>query len=760
MLLLDSRSREINGISVFPDHANPEQWYYMPTAPHLSTVRDSALGVDVPQFLLIGYRGDAGTGGYFNFDCNIGATQKQLDDLAREIANSENLRNTPRIAPIPLEDGTVRMMMLGKSTGDVATPAGAGSQNFVLKIDHNAKPALYGSNQAAFSVKLDQDGFTVMQQCLDGEILPVAIIYSLDFLGLRPAYNINLKVDWDRVQKHMDESFSAGFIFASAEIGSAVDELVDKRAIVLESDTFVAESDDTKGIIDRRDAALAQVRNMITEAFFNVSLPPWTPEKKSDWERGLEAVGKLAAQQSAMAAGGPAAGLMPSFSYKRMDYKRMDKKQLNVNFSERVAVKKSIHPQGHLSALFKTIRDGNMPIDRFVKQISLDNDWFKKRKVKVVARSDMAADEIGSINVRARYGDKPQNALLMPATQEANFEWLSKIEHGNMKRDVEVEYEVTFKSVDTAERPSKLKSKPKIYDIDNIEIAPRDLYALTTIPVLAENFPWDRYTSVEVHLRYIDEANKIAQRDMVRLTKEAPAANWKMFVLNPANTAYEVRKIFRAADNRDIEHAWTSTDDTQVTIRNPFPTRRIVQVVPSVDWSQVKEAFVDFRYEDPANSVLTEQSMTFTEGASSQTFSVDLRNPALKSVFYRVSFQYKDGRFVELPESMTNANRIALKSEAKGHRIVSVRAPVDFDRRKLRKATIKMRFEDFAEGISAEDEFIFDNGKSVAEFEYDYVDPSRMRYEYKTSFVFENGLTKTSQWTASAATDLTLKIPA
>ena len=36
MLLLDSRVREINGISVFPDHADPEQWYYMPLAPHLT----------------------------------------------------------------------------------------------------------------------------------------------------------------------------------------------------------------------------------------------------------------------------------------------------------------------------------------------------------------------------------------------------------------------------------------------------------------------------------------------------------------------------------------------------------------------------------------------------------------------------------------------------------------------------------------------------------------------------------------------------
>ncbi len=762
MLLLDARSRIINGLSVFPDHADPEQWYYMPTAPHLTTRRDSALGVDIPQFMLLGFRGDAGNGGFLNFDCNVGASQAQIDDLAREIANAENLRNAPRIAPIPLEGGTVRLMMLGKDSAAPAptgTPAAPTGPQFVLKMDHSANPSLYGDNQAAFSVQLDQDGFTVMQQVLDGEILPIAVVYSLEFLGLRPAYNIRLKVDWDRVQKHMDESFSASILVFSTEIGKAVDELIDKRAIVLESDTFVAEGDDTKGIIDRRDAALAQVRSMITEAFFNVSLPPWTPEKKPDWERAMDAVGRFATAQSAQAAGGPAAGLMPSFSYKRMDYTRMDKKALNVNFSERVAVKKHIHPQGHLQSLFKTLRDGRVPMDHFVKQVSLDNEWFKKRKLRVTARNDLAADDIASINVRAAYGDKPQNALLTPAALETKFEWFSQIDAGKPLRDVAMEYEVTFKNVDATKRPARLKSPPWTVDIDNVEIVPRDLYSLITVPVMAENFPWERYSSVEVQLRYADDAHEIAQHDTLRLTKEAPSANWKMFVLDPDKTTFEVKKVFRAIDHRDVEHGWQACDETQVTVRNPFPTRRVVQVVPSVDWTQVQEAFVDFRYEDPANNVLVEESMSFTEGASSRAFAVDLRNPALKSVFYRISLQYKDSRFVELPESMTNASRIAIKTDTKGHRIVTVRAPSAFEHRRLRKATVSLRFEDFAGGLSFADELVFENGQSSGEFEYDYLDPARMRFEYSVRWLFENGLSKVTDWTASDATVLPLQIP-
>ena len=765
MLLLDSRVREIDGISVFPDHANPEQWYYMPTHPHLSTVRDGAIDADVPQFLLIGFRGSAGTGGFLNFDCNVGATDSQIDDLARAIANAENLSNKPALGPVPLVDGTVRLMMLGKQTGDTAAPAPAagGAPEFVLKIDQPAKPALYGSNQAAFSVKLDQDGFTVMEQCLDGEILPVAVIYSLDFLGLRPAYSIRLKIDWDRVQKHMDESFSTGFMFVSTEIGKAVDELVESRAIVLESDTFVPEGADSKGIIDRRDAALAQVRNMITDAFFTVSIPPWTPEKKSDWERALEAGGKIVAMSSAAAAGGPAAGIMgsTSFSYKKMDYTRVDKKVLNVNFSERVTIKRSIHPQGHLAALFKLLRDTPMPRERFVRHVDLDNDWFKKRRVRAVTNADFAADGIGSINVRALYGDQPRNALLGPAPAQnaVEFEWLSRIDGGVMARDVQVEYEVGFKNVDATERPLSLKSPPKVYDVENVEIVPRELFAIVPIPVIADNFPWQSYTSVEVHLRYVDEANGINQRDMIRLTKQTPDGLWKMFVLDPQRTEYELRVIFRAADNRDIERGWTPTDEPQVTVRNPFPTERVLEVVPSFNWTEVREAFVDLRYEDKDNDVLREESFTFTEGAATQRFRVDLRNPELKTIFYKVSVNFKDGRFLELPESMTNERRISARADMKARRIVELRPPPQFAQRRLRRVSAELRFEDFAAGLSFANSFAFETAEARGEFEYDYADEGRNRFEYRTTFLFENGLQRETDWQASDATRLVLQLP-
>lgn len=180
MLLLDSKTREIDGITIFPDHADPMQFFYMPLDPHLTTVKDAALGVEAPKFSLIRFRGAAGNGGFLNFDVNVGVPQERLDAIRSQLQREDRLTSLPRLGPVPLVGGTVRLMMLGSETPDPAirpdddaTPAPViDGPKFVLKIDHPTTPSLYGNNQASFSVRLDEAGVTTVLQALDGEILP------------------------------------------------------------------------------------------------------------------------------------------------------------------------------------------------------------------------------------------------------------------------------------------------------------------------------------------------------------------------------------------------------------------------------------------------------------------------------------------------------------------------------------------------------------------------------------------------------------
>src|ERR1043165_7485565 len=765
MLLLDSKQREIDGITVFPDHADPSQYYYLPLMPHLTTVQDPGAGnAEVPQFSLIRFKGRAGTGGFLNFDVNIGARDRQLDEIRQKIQEEALLKTARRIAPVTTVSGTVRLLMLGQQSPDPAAktpatqPAGdSGAPKFVLKMDHSATPSLYGNNQAAFSVQLDAAGVTVVEKSLAGEILPIAVVYSLNYLGLRPAYSVRLNIDWDRVQKHMDETYSGGFLFSSVSISNTVDELVENRAIVLEADSFVTEDEENRSILNRRDAALAQVRAMITEAFFQPALPPYTPGKEDDWEKKLRAV---AGAVSVIGAGPAGATAQSSFfSYNRNNYKRVDKKVLNVNFSERVAIQRSIHPQGHLAGLFTLLRDTPMPRERFITDVDLDDPWFERRRLSIVGRADFDNDNIASINVQGRYGDIPKNVLLTKANPSGSLDWTSVIEGGAMRRPVQMQYDVTFAGVDTAERPRKVSSPPFSCEVENCEIDPRQLYAISTVPIVALAFPWDLYPTVEAHVRYTDEANSLDEREPFLLTKEHPEASWRMFVLDPAKRTFDYRIVYRAADNRDVDAGWKSTDDEQLTIRDPYPRKRTLDVVPNVDWNVVDQVFVDLRDDDPANNVVEESSFNFSKGSTPQKFSVAVQDPEHKQVSYKTTFLFKDGRMIEVPESMTLDRRIVVRPDMRGRRIVEVRPPIDFANRHLLKITADVRYEDFTAGLSFTDSYVFEDAKARAYFEFDYVDEQRDHYESRATYLFENGLQQATEWQPSENTLLQIKAP-
>ncbi|MEO5852252.1 MAG: hypothetical protein ABIQ15_07040 [Nocardioides sp.] len=753
MLLLDARSALIDGISVFPDHHDPEQWYYLPSAPHLTMVKDGS-GRDVPSFLLLALISENNPGGLLSFDCNIGLTQGQIDSLAQKIGNAEGLANTPRLAPVPLVDGTVRLIILGTQTG---APEGEPPTDspFVESAIHYAKPSLYGENQAAFSVMLTRDGYAVVRGTLDATIMPVAVVYSLDFLGLRPAYSITLKVDWDRVQKHLDESFSAKVLVFSTEISKAVDELVESKAITLTSDTFVTE--DTEGVIDRRDAALAQVRAMITDAFFQSSLPPWTPDKPADWEKALRLGSELATQHAQAGATGGATSSM-SFGYKRTDVTRIDKKRLDIDFSERTTVRRTINPQGHLASLVSSISESPGLLEMLVRDIPVDLDKFERRKLSAVYQPALGADSIGSINVRASYDGVPKNQILTEAPWQADFDWQSKVVDGRMVRDVDVSYEVHFKDAETTERPGSLASGVEPTTDDMVQLTPEDeLFAIRSVSLVAENVPWDRFPSVEVHLRHRDEANGIDEQHLVKLTKEKVDSVWPMFVVDRANTAYEVRTVMRATDNNDVDSGWLTTDDEQITVRNPFRAR-ILEVVPNLSWAEVQDVFIDVRYEDPDNNILIEDSLHLNEGAVTPRFIVDLRDPNRTAIEFTVTFTFKDGTSKQLPPSITHDRRIMVSPAMRAHRVVEILPPSDWVARSVRNITVETRFEDFVENLTFGGHFDLDAPGAKARFEFDYADEARNRYEYRYTVVFANGLTRNVDWTASDQARLILAL--
>ncbi|MBC7739811.1 MAG: hypothetical protein H7245_21960 [Candidatus Saccharibacteria bacterium] len=762
MLLLDSKTIEIDGITIFPDHADPLQFYYMPLAPHLTTV-SAGQGAASPQFSLIRFKGAAGTGGFLNFDVNLGIAPDRLDHLKQRLQQQTGLNDPIRLGPLSVVDGTVRLIMLDAEDPPPRTPGTpaptpapvvADGLHFVEKISHAAKPSLYGDNQAAFSVKLTQEGVDIIEKSLGGQIQPIAVIYALDYLGLRPAYSVRLAIDWDRTQKHMDESFGVDTMFVSSDISSAVDKLIENRTIKLEVDSFVTDDDTT--VAGRRDAAIAQVKAMMTDAFFTPSLPPWTPAAPSQWSQDLQKVGDVIG----MIAAGPAASVMNKslFSYKKTDYTRTDRKSLNVNLSERVTVKRSIFPQGHLAGMFEMFQQPGFDRSRFVIDVDLDNPWFKRRHLGVSTLIDFDSDHIGAINLRASYGTQPKNLILTKAAASGAFEWTSQLDGNTMKMPLDVSYDVTFTGVDATERPRSLTSAKRIELGEALVIDPRELYTISTVPVVATEMPWDTYPQVEVHLRYSDPANNLAETEVLRLDKVTQQGTWAMFVLDTTKRSFDYKLIYRAANHMDHETQWQTEDDGTVTVSDPFPRKRQVTIIAALTWADIDRCFIDLSYKDGVTGSTQDKSLELIEGDHSKSVTFELSDPTNQRVDYSGLILYKDGRTVDIPPSTTLSPRILIRADMKGHRLVQV-VPPDLAAAHLVKITADLRYEDFATNLSFAESYIFEPGTPPKVFEYDYADPNRAQFEMRSSYVFDNGMQKQRDWQPMDQAVVALKAP-
>lgn len=745
MLYLKPPFQLIEGTAVFPDHADDRFFHYLPAAPHLSTVPDLGTGVPVPQIQLLKFRGGAGNGGFLTFQVDLGLAPEAEDRIRAELARLYPGDTPIRTGPALIETGNVRLIILGRATDAQGKPLWdpEQQQRFVVRVEHSATPALYGENQAVFSVELDQEGVELIENSLlHSELMPIGVVYQLDFLALRPAFSVKVTADWNRMQSHMEENFKADVLFSSTEIDKVVDKLIETQVVQIEVDSFLPEGEDAGSWVGRRDQAVNQFKDMVLERFFKPSLEPMK-EEKDGWTRFADTAERLALLGATGGWGGVA-----KFSYVKKDLQRIDQKRANLQMNERVTVRRSIYPQATLKGLGRVLRDAQGGIDasRFIQGVTLDDPWFQKRMIKAYALVNFDHDDVDAVNMTLSYDGEPRTIRLTKANPEGTQAWNSVLANGRMVREVPYEYRVTFRDVDSGERPGIVQSGKLSAEGDEFEVSPRGerLYFVDDIQIGTGLLPWDRYPQVSVEVRYTDPARGIRLNETFMLTKDKPEATWKRFRLDSTLGAYEVRTTYLAANHRDILTDWSTTDQERLIIRDPYPLRRTVQLAPAVNWELVAMIFVEISYSDPANGLDEQQTIAFfdtPQDRGPKAFTVNLTEGSHRLIAYLTTIVLKDNRTIAIPRSMTNGTTIIVRTDMASHRVVTVLPPSrGFAAGGLVRIEALLTYRDAEAGLSFEDRLVFTKEDGAGFFEFDYVAADRASYSCLVTLVLSNGL--------------------
>ncbi|HEX9781468.1 MAG TPA: hypothetical protein VGA56_01905, partial [Opitutaceae bacterium] len=318
MLYLDSPIGLINRLMIHRDHENPNLLYFVPERPRL------ARNDGVPEFVFMKFRRDITDnrdfdadkdslgGGFLSFTVDLSVDDKQLESVKRDLRKFLPAGGQVQLAPIQFRKGSVRLSIAENETEgeQAATPAEA-QRGFRLyeKICGTTKPSLFGNNRATFSVLVGREMATLLEAGLRSGISPFGVIYDLEFLGLRPAFNVKVTAQYSRVYTHLETEFGARgqiqVVSLAAEIAAAFQKLRDDGSIKIEVMNFTDDEDLRK----QADDAFAWFKTQLLEDFFDTALQPPSFMTRTPGSGGL--LGQLQSLLGSLAAPQAAASVVP-----------------------------------------------------------------------------------------------------------------------------------------------------------------------------------------------------------------------------------------------------------------------------------------------------------------------------------------------------------------------------------------------------------------------------------------------------------------
>ncbi|MBI4278526.1 MAG: hypothetical protein HY660_08730 [Armatimonadetes bacterium] len=290
MLALETRM-EILGITVFQDADRPTQFYYLPGSPRITHERGE------PQFDLFSYRkgGEAAAaiaGGFLNMtvDVGIGGVKDRIEQRL-----AERFGDGVTLAPVPFAKGAARVIALGEDSKALAggvesettasgAPLVAKGPRFIQNILGAGQPSLVGDNRAIFSFSLSEDGSAFFLNVLSGSVnaRPVGVVYELEYIGLLPAYELEITIDFKSSYEYLRSRFTLGTLLFKADVDNITEELRRRESIKIKEVARTLELSTPEAVRERQNRIDQLVKDLATGALFQPSLTPGQPKVKED----------------------------------------------------------------------------------------------------------------------------------------------------------------------------------------------------------------------------------------------------------------------------------------------------------------------------------------------------------------------------------------------------------------------------------------------------------------------------------------------
>src|SRR5690606_4126767 len=156
----------------------------------------------------------------------------------------------------------------------LAPPAAEKGFPFFEGVPGTPMPSLFRDHRATFASRLTREGAPLIAAGLKTGISPIGVIYKLEFLGMRPAFNVKITARYDRICNHLETEFGARgqtkAVSLAADIAAAFQKLRDNGDIKDDVTHFTDDAD----LRTQAEAPSNWFKTELLKEFFESAMQP------------------------------------------------------------------------------------------------------------------------------------------------------------------------------------------------------------------------------------------------------------------------------------------------------------------------------------------------------------------------------------------------------------------------------------------------------------------------------------------------------
>jgi len=209
MIYIDKDKLTVDGVDVYPDHASPTQFWYVPGSIALAHRDGKSV---LSYFWYTDSASDTDGTGFLNFEVNTAVPQATLDKIKAQVNLQPGVdRSAIRLSTVPYHTGSVNFSVLGPiaaKAADLGTDQAVLYQSEEQLVWHAGSSSLVGDNAAVCSVKFSKEGklAAAMMEALQTKGSHISALYRLEFLAMRPAVTFKVKGSFEKTIKDFQAS--------------------------------------------------------------------------------------------------------------------------------------------------------------------------------------------------------------------------------------------------------------------------------------------------------------------------------------------------------------------------------------------------------------------------------------------------------------------------------------------------------------------------------------------------------------------------